>query len=90
MKLGLVSVYAPLQTQEGPSPHALSPAGGSMACLLRPEGELTPAPQMHSFKTCAHLFGHLNGLARIDVFSAPPCEGRSPATSGTYESWSLN
>lgn len=50
-----------------------------MACLLSPEGKLTPAHQMHSFKTCAHSFGHLNGLASIDVFSAPRCEGRSLA-----------
>lgn len=34
---------------------------------------------MHSFKTCAHSFDHLNGLASIDVFSAPLCEGRSLA-----------
>ena len=60
-------------------PHHLSSAGSYMACLLSPEGKLTPAHQMHSLKTCAHSFFHLNGLASIDVFSAPPCEGRSLA-----------
>lgn len=39
----------------------------------------TPAHQMHSFKICAHSFGHLDGLASIDVFTAPLYEGRSLA-----------
>lgn len=34
---------------------------------------------MHSFKICAHSFGHLDGLASIDVFTAPLYEGRSLA-----------
>lgn len=60
-------------------PCHLSSAGSCVACLLSPEGKLTPAHQMHSFKTCANSFDHLNGLASIDVFSAPLCEGRSLA-----------
>lgn len=72
LRVGLNSL---LQMKEGPSLHT----GSYMACLLSPEGKLTPAHQMHSFKTCAHSFGHLNGLASIDVFSAPLCEGHSLA-----------
>lgn len=60
-------------------PYHLSSAGSYVLCLHSPQGKLTPAHQMHSFKTCTYSFGLLNGLASIDVFSAPLCEGHSLA-----------